>query len=137
MKVIQKRQNGSTQVLSVPEGESLAQQQYKDQCDVNKIIAKYKATGTLTHVRNAQQGVYADLTEITDYHDALNKIHRANTAFSELPAQLRLKLNNNPENLINYLLNPENDQEAVKLGLKTPKASEPAAPAEPETPPTT
>ena len=40
------RENGTKRVVTVPIGESRTQQQFKDQCNVNKIIAKFKATGS-------------------------------------------------------------------------------------------
>lgn len=120
MKVITKRPNGTTRVHTVCEGKTRAHQQYKEQCDVNNIIAKYKKTGTVTHVRNKVSGVYADLTNFPSYEEAMQTIVRANHAFLEVPAKIRARFNNDPQAMIDFLTNPENDKEAIELGLKNP-----------------
>nr|QJB18986.1 MAG: internal scaffolding protein [Microvirus sp.] len=124
MKKIIKHLNGRIQVQTINNEKSRTQQQYKDQCDVNNIISKYQKTGELHHI-NRRQGVYADMSSITDYHLSLQKVLDANNAFSALPSELRLRFNNNPENLLTFLQNPNNYDEGVKLGLYEPKQSEP------------
>lgn len=119
-KVITKRPDGSIRVTTVHLGESLTDQQYKDECDVNNIIKKYLQTGSVTHVRNAQQGVYADLTELPSYHEAMGVVAKANEAFQEIPAAIRNRFNHNPQELIDFLADKKNNDEAIKLGLKTP-----------------
>jgi hypothetical protein len=41
-----------------------------------------------------------------------------------LPADLRARFSNNPEELINFLDNPENKDEAIRLGLLDQKLIE-------------
>lgn len=116
-KVVQTRANGTKKVSTVHEGPSLAQQQFKDDCDVNKILEKFNKTGTLSHVRNGQTGVYADLTSLPDYDEALRTIITAENAFKDIPAQVRKRFDNDPKELIKFLSDPSNKEEAIKLGL--------------------
>lgn len=93
------------------------QQQYKDQVNINNIMDRYKKTGTIAHIRNAASGTYMDLTEIPDLQGSLMQIKKAELAFLEIPAQVRLKFNNDPSQLITYLKDSKNHDEAIQLGL--------------------
>lgn len=136
-KVVKVRENGSLSVASKPEGESMAQQQYKDQCDVNKIMGKYVTGGVINHL-NTLNGVYADLTALpADYMDAMNTIVQAQSAFETLPADVRLRFGNDPGQLVQFMSDPNMVEESIKLGLRTlnknpdyvpPKSPDPATP---------
>lgn len=99
---------------------SLTQQQFKAECDVNNILAKYKKSGLLTHI-NKHQGNFGDFTNVEDYKTSLEKVMKAQESFEHLPSELRNKFQNDPGNLISYLQDPKNDEEAVKYGLKYKK----------------
>lgn len=116
-KLISKRPNGRIRVQTIVEGESLTQQQFKDDCDVNLIMAKFMKTGQVTHW-NSKSGVYGDFTEIPSYHEAMQTITQAQDAFMQLPAEVRLKFNNDPQQLMDYLNDPQKVEESVKLGLR-------------------
>lgn len=108
-------------VETINELPSITQQQWKDQCDVNNIVAKYQDTGELTHVAR-QKGVYADISQIGDYHQSLQKVMDANSAFMTLPAEVRLRFANDPAQFIAFTADPDkNYDEGVKLGLFEPK----------------
>jgi hypothetical protein len=60
----------------------------------------------------------------------------ANDAFMTLPAELRYKFNNDPQNFISYLQDPKNDEEAIKYGFKVKRQTEDLAnPPSPANPP--
>lgn len=99
------------------EGESLTQQQFKEECDVNNILAKYKRTGLLSHF-NKHQGNFGDFSNLNDYQTNLDKIRKAHESFDSLPSEVRSKFNNDPGLLIEFLSDSKNDSEAIKLGLK-------------------
>jgi len=115
-KIMIKRPDGSVRVASVNEEPSKTQQQFKDECDVNNIVKKYETTGEWLHLTR-RQGVYADVSEIKDYHQSLDKVQRANDAFMALPAEMRLRFQNDPGRLLEFLADPKNHSEGVKLGL--------------------
>lgn len=109
-------QGKRVRVRTINNEKTMTQQQFKEQCDVNHIVAKYKKTGELTHVARTN-GVYADLSKITDYHTMVNQIQEAQNAFMTLPASVRLRFQNDPGALLAFMQDPKNYEEGVKLGL--------------------
>jgi phage internal scaffolding protein len=104
------------------EDPSLAQQHYKDECDINTILQKFNITGLLPESPLSPR--YGDFTGISDYHTALNRVIAAQDEFDALPANIRARFENDPAQLIEFLENSENRQEAEKLGLVEPAAAE-------------
>lgn len=94
---------------------SLAQQHFKDECDINNILRQFNVTGMLPEAPLSPR--YGDFTGIVDYHSALNAVIAAEDGFMALPAQIRSRFENDPELLINFLDDPNNRDEAIKLGL--------------------
>nr|QJB19298.1 MAG: internal scaffolding protein [Microvirus sp.] len=94
---------------------SLAQQHFKDECDINNILRQFNITGQLP--TSPLQPRYGDFTGIYDYHSALNSVIAAEDGFMALPADIRSRFLNDPANLIDFLANEENRDEAIKLGL--------------------
>lgn len=116
-KIITKRANGTKRVIFRNEKPSRVQAQFQKECDVNEILKKYKATGMLTHVAKTQIQ-YMDHTQLPDLHTAMIQLTTAQQAFDALPAELRKRFANSPAEMYEFLANPENNEEAVKLGLK-------------------
>lgn len=123
---IRRREDGSLDVGTVNKEVTMTQQQYAEECDVNHIMKKYITTGEIHHV-NRKQGVYADMADIQDYQGMLNTVLAANEAFDALPADVRNKFRNDPANLIEFVQDPENYDEGVKLGLFEGKIQRPEA----------
>lgn len=122
MRIIEKRKNGRLRVALECTEPSRTQQQFKEGCDVNKIVAKYKTTGQWQHL-TGKEGVFADVTKITDYETCMNKVLRANSAFEALPSNIRLRFQNDPAQLLAFMQDPKNHEEGIKLGLyEQPKA---------------
>lgn len=97
------------------EDATLAQQHFKEECDINTIMAKFAVTGLLPD--NPLSPQYGDFTGISDYHTALNQVIAAEDEFMSLPANIRARFENDPSQLIEFLDNAENAEEALKLGL--------------------
>ena len=111
---------------------SLAQQNFKDECDINNIMERFGLTGELPS--NPLPSQYGDFSGVLDYHSALNAVLAAQDSFLELPAQLRARFDNDPNNLIRFLEDPNNRDDAIALGLvasNEPRAEmpEPSQPA--------
>ena len=100
--------------LSCPEP-TLAQQNFKEECDINNIVRNFGLTGELPGQTISPQ--YGDFTGVLDYHSAVNAVLAAQDQFMELPAQMRSRFDNDPAKLIDFLQNEENREEAIKLGL--------------------
>ena len=94
---------------------TLTQQHFKDECDINNILRQFNITGQLPEQTISPR--YGDFTGISDYHSALNQVIAAEDEFMRLPADLRARFENDPAQLIQFLDNYENYNEAVKLGL--------------------
>lgn len=97
-------------------GDSLTKQCFKEQCDINRIVSKYEQTGLLEHL-NQRPGFFEDLTNVPDYRSALNKVIQAKEAFGMLPARTRERFSNDPGEMLGFLEDPANKEEAIKLGL--------------------
>ena len=112
---------------------SLAQQQFKDETDINNILRQFNITGQLPNSTLSPR--YGDFTGISDYKTALDRVIAADEEFMNLPATIRARFNNDAAELIQFLDNEENRAEAEKLGLVEPK-QEITAPAVEESTPT-
>ena len=101
---------------------SLAQQHYKEECDINTILQKFNVTGLLPQTPLSPR--YGDFSGIGDYHTALNRVIAAQDEFEALPAQIRARFDNDPAKLIEFLDDESNRPEAEKLGLVEKAAAE-------------
>lgn len=102
---------------------SRAQQHFKDECDVNTIVERFKITGQLpTNLRMPQPG---DFSGIGSFHDAMNAIVQARETFDKMPANIRSRFGNDPANFLEFCYNPDNRDEARKLGLLVPGSEAP------------
>jgi len=101
---------------------SLAQQHFKDECDINNILRQFNVTGLLPESPLSPR--YGDFTGIGDYHTALNRVIAAQDEFEALPAQIRARFNNDPAELISFLEDDKNRPEAEELGLVEKGAAE-------------
>lgn len=123
MKKIETLKSGRVRVSTINSEPDMAQQQYKESCDVNNIMKKYEQTGIVTHLA-AGQGRYADLGDPVDLMDAKMRVIRAESAFMALPADLRAKCGHDPANFLKMLKDGSNDAELIKLGIIHPKKSD-------------
>lgn len=107
-----------------------AKQSFADECNINKIMAKFQRTGVLVHyAKHAPQ--YQDVPAI-DYLEALNVVADASSMFEELPSTIRAKFENDPARFLEFVQNPKNLEECRKLGLANPS---PVSDTKPDTPP--
>ena len=97
---------------------SMTQAQFQDECDINKIMDRYMRTGCLSDPLNRMRpGTYGDFTEMGDYMENMNKIIQAREMFDALPAKVRERFGNNPGAMIDFVMDPSNQKEAIDLGL--------------------
>jgi len=101
---------------------SLAQQHFKEECDINTILQKFNITGILPEAPLSPR--YGDFSGIGDYHSAMNRVLAAKTEFESLPAQIRARFQNDPALLIEFLQDENNRPEAEELGLVEKAAAE-------------
>ena len=91
-------------------------QSFKDEVDINNIIAKYSQTGVLPEVRDGV-AQYLDMTKIPNYEKVLNTVIQAQELFDSLPADVRYRFRNDPGQMLDFFKDDKNYDEAVKLGL--------------------
>lgn len=120
-------------------GESLTQQHFKAECDIENVIRKHDSTGLISHVA---RGVahYGDYSEVNEYREAIDLVNSADAAFAGLPSEIRKMFGNNAGDFFEFATNPDNAEKMVELGLapspaeaheesgKEAKASKTAAP---------
>ena len=97
-------------------GATMAQQQFKDECDINNIMSKYQKTGLITHVAK-HQGDYDDFTVMPDFKTAIDTIHEAERMFMTLPSNVREQFENDAGQFVEFATNDRNYDEMVDLGL--------------------
>ena len=78
-------------VVDCSQDEGRTKQAFKDECDVNQIMARYEKTGLITHLAK-KQPVYLDVSEVGDYRDALEHVEQTREFFMGFPAKIRAAL---------------------------------------------
>lgn len=104
-------------------------QSFKDDTDINNILARYIQTGTLDFA-NKHQPQYGDVL-VSDFQEAMNLVAQANSMFADLPAALRNRFENDPAKFLDFVQNEANTAEAISLGLGTALTPPPQSPATP------
>lgn len=98
--------------------ESRTKQSFGDETNINNIMARFIKTGLVDFV-NEHESHYGDVTG-WQFHDAMNIVARSQEMFEALPAELRARFNNDPATFLDFVDDPENDAEAVSLGIRNP-----------------
>lgn len=111
---------------------SLTKQSFAEEADINTILRRFNLTGQLP--QNIRMPTYADFEDNITFHDAMNAIVLANTAFMTMPADIRARFHNSPAEFVDFCSDPNNLEEARRLGLveaTDPRATLPTPPAAP------
>lgn len=117
--------------LTCPEEDQRTKQEFKEDCDINKIMRNYRAGTPITHL-NPVKPQYLDFSTPFEYQEALNSVIAAQDSFESLPSEVRDRFGDSTNKMLEFLSNPENQEEAIKLGLADPPPEpEPAATPEP------
>ena len=110
-------------------GESMTQEQFSEECEINNIIRSHDRNGVIEHI-NRGNAIYADFSGITDFSDALEQIREAQSEFMNIPSEIREKFQNDAGQFFKFASNPDNHQELQDMGLANPSPSV-AMPTEP------
>lgn len=104
-------------------GPGRTKQSFKDECDINNLMAKYLRTGRMEHVNEALPRF--ECVSGHDFQSAQNLIANAASMFEDIPSTIRNRFDNNPGKLLDWVHDPKNAQEAHSLGfLDVEKLSE-------------
>lgn len=102
---------------------SMTQQNFKDECDINNIMARYETTGLIEFRNDVESGRYLDLASAVDFHTAQNLVIAAQDAFMSIPPDIRAKFDNDAAKFLAFVEDPKNAQALVDLGLATSLAA--------------
>lgn len=94
---------------------SLAQQQFKDEVDINTIARNFGLTGKLP--TPTYLPTFDDFTEVEDFQSALHAIQRAEASFHAMPSHVRERFQNNSQKFLEFTSDSRNAAELKALGL--------------------
>lgn len=110
-------------VQTVIGGESMTRQEFRDDCDVNRILKKFQLTGALSHFARFSPE-YMDVAPC-DFQEAQNLMIRARTMFDALPSAVRNEVAT-PEGFLAFVSDPANAERMAELGLRERRPTDPA-----------
>lgn len=94
---------------------TLAQQQFKEESDINTIVERFHLTGEVPQLQ--QVPTSADYHGVFDFQSAMNAIVAAKDTFMTMPAKIRTRFDNDPQKFHDFFLDPDNIPEAELLGI--------------------
>lgn len=101
--------------VNSPSGDvDMTEQQYKDECDINTILRNYGAVPVPIAEKIPR---FADVSEVGDFAKSLSMVTRATEAFEAQPSSLRARFGHDPSAFYEFVSNPDNRAECIKLGL--------------------
>jgi hypothetical protein len=95
-------------------GESETRQEFKNECDINRIMKKYLTTGILPGAVGEQK--YGDFSDVGDYLQAVTFVQETRAKFNEMTPEVREKFKT-PEALVSFMMDERNRDAAEALGL--------------------
>lgn len=95
------------------------QQQFAKEADINNIMMQYQRTGILGNplTGSGRTPMFGDFSTGTDFTSVQNRIVEVQRQFMRLPSNIRSRFNNDPAMLLDFIADPANKDEAIKLGL--------------------
>nr|QJB20007.1 MAG: internal scaffolding protein [Microvirus sp.] len=100
-------------------------QSFKQECDVNQIMKRFKRANAgasfLDRYQGYLSGQFGDFSNVVDYRTALDQVRQANDVFDRLPAIVRKRFGNDAAAFLDFVHDPSNQGEMVKMGLANAK----------------
>lgn len=114
--------NRPPNVRTVNKSPSMALQQFKDESDINNLVARYHQTGTFYNAldcagRVSRMPEFGDFSDLGDFREQQDKILQVYECFQNLPAKVRERFNNNPAFFVEYVGNEKNFKECCDMGI--------------------
>lgn len=122
-------------VKTICEEPSLTKQSFTESTSIRKILERYAKTGILGDP--SRTPIFGDFSK-TDFVASLNLVSGIKSGFEKLNVRTRERFKNDPAELLEFLADEKNNDEAIKLGLREapPVVDKPREPlADPATPP--
>jgi len=102
--------------------DDLAQQEFKDETDINTIMARYHSGHAINFV-NKHAPQYGDVSSI-DFQSAMETVAQGKSMFADLPSNIREKFKNDPALFMDFIHDEKNAAEAAEMGLLSPEATQ-------------
>lgn len=112
-------------------GPGKTKQSEAEACDINLIMAAYRRTGFVTHVRKGLPE-FGDVSMVSDYQTVVEHLRNAEMYFMTLPAKVRETFDHATARFLDFLADPETTPELLEerglIVLEKPRqpASEPS-----------
>ncbi len=111
---------------------TMTKQSFKDECNINNIMARYQQTGIVNHF-NKHAAQYKDTTGPL-FTESQQIVANARSMFEELPSKVRRNFHNNPVEFLDFVNNPElTKQQLTDAGLAESPPTLPLTPTPPVT----
>lgn len=108
--------NGRLRVQIINSEPTRTDQTQAEQCDIKNIMKKYG--NKIDNVPAPIGGFQGDISSIPSFQQMQDILNQGQAAFETIPAKLRKRFNNDPKEFMEFLADPTNNEEAIKLGLK-------------------
>lgn len=120
---------------------SRTKQEFLDEVNINDIVNRHQERGLAPRV-NDRPPKYGDFShpDLQDYARAIDKVRGVGELMQQLSANVRARFANDPVNVLLFVQDPRNRQEAIDLGLIEPGLQAPgenAPKGTPQNPPQT
>ncbi|ALS03689.1 VP3 [Gokushovirus WZ-2015a] len=112
--------------LSFPPNSRWTKQSFREECDINTIMARYQSTGEMP-VLSERAPQYLDVSSGFDFAQMQDQVLEAQRLFNDLPSALRNRFENNPALFLDYVQDEANRPEMYQLGLLKKSPSESAS----------
>lgn len=115
-------------------GKLITRQEFAEESDINFMLKKFGVGAQMPAPRKPPE--YGDFSEVHDFETAMQRIREAEQTFLTLPADVREDFDNNPAELLTFVHDDANYEEAAEMGL-VPKLKAPETPPAGQEPPAT
>jgi len=104
----------------------------KESCDINVILSRFERSGVLPELIK-KDARYGDFSDVPSYQESLDLVAMARAQFDALDAKVRDRFANDPTRMLEFVNDPANREEMIRLGMAVPKPDKvsPPSPAVP------
>lgn len=106
--------------IDLTPGDNPVQQQFKNECDINFIVKNYQIPQ-----QTFSPDQFGDFSDPLSFQQSMNIVAHAQQQFLLLPAEIRARFQNEPQKMLEFIADPENAQELIKMGLATKELPKP------------
>lgn len=106
-------------------GQKMVQENMAGEADINTIVARHLKghrglQGISTNMVGSRRPKFGNYTGV-DFQDMMNSVIDIENQFSQLPSRVRSRFRNQPLQVVRFVEDPANYDEALKLGLIPPR----------------